>query len=143
MRYLFIIIVVLFSIPIVASSEINNSEWVKKVKSINANTLHSSLPEVSYEEWFTGFVGKSIKVVWEVNDCGEQDGTGEQKDFPVCVEAQAELSKEKKLAISVVLGTYKKGISGVPKIWMIYVYDNGKYRILKNIDEAKKYLENK
>lgn len=136
------LIVFLFTIPSVVLAEIDNSEWIEKAKSFSARELHSSLPDVSYEEWFSGFVGESAEIIWEVNDCGEQDGSGEEKDFPVCVEASAEIPKDKKLAISVILGTYKKGMVGTPQIWMIDVKENGRHRILRNIDEAKKYLAN-
>ena len=128
--------------PSVLFAEINNSEWIEKMKTINANTVNSSLPAVSYEKWFSGFVGDGIKLNWEVNDCGEQDGSGKQKDFPICVEVSANLLKNRKLAISTVLGTHKKGLVGSPKVWMVYIYENEKYKLFKNINEVTSYLSN-
>jgi len=40
------------------------------------------------------------------------------------------------------LGTYKKGLLGIPEVWMIYIHENGKYRSFKDIDELTGYLAN-
>lgn len=113
------------------------------MKTLSAHTLDSSLPVTPYEHWFSSFAGGKSKLNWEVNDCGEQDGSGQQRDFPICVQVSADLSINKQIAISTLLGTHKRGFVGTPKIWMIYIKDNEKYRIFKSIEEATEYLSNK
>ena len=137
-----LVTIIFLFISLAVHAEPDNSEWINRMKSLNAHTLYSTLPEMTYEKWFSHFVGDNREVSWDVNDCGEQDGSGNQDDFPVCVEASSELENNKKLFISTVLGTHKKGIIGSPRIWMIYVKENGKYKILKDINEAKGYLSN-
>lgn len=136
------IIVLFFIIPFCVLAETADSEWIERMKSLNAHKLHSSLPEISYEKWFYSFIGEKTKPQWEVNDCGEQNGRGVQKDFPICVEVSAKLLGNKKLVISTILGTYKKGIIGTPKIWMMYIEENGKYKVLKDINEVVSHLSN-
>ena len=140
-KRLCIITIFILTLPSVLFAATDNAEWIEKMKNLNANSLHASLPKMSYEKWFASFIGNNIKLNWEVNDCGEQDGNGIQEDFPVCVEASAYLSKHKKLAISSVLGTYKKGIVGSPKIWMIYLYENEQYKIFRNLEDLTRHLE--
>ena len=52
------IITLLFIIPFSAFSETRDSEWMEKMKTLNANVLHSSLPKISYENWLSSFVGE-------------------------------------------------------------------------------------
>jgi len=140
MRNLYITVCLLIY-PYAVHAETGNDVWVEEAKSVNANVLDTTLPKTHFEKWFVNFTATS-KATWEVNGCGEQDGSGKQTDFPICVDAQAELANGDKLIISIALGTYKKGMIGLPKIWMIYAKENGKFKVLKNIKETENFLAN-
>jgi len=136
------IITLFLILPFSVSAEINYSERIEKIKKTNANTIHSSLPKIPYEKWFSNLVGNEKKINWHTTDCGEQNVSGNQKDFPVCVEMSADYLKNKTLFISTVFGTHKKGLIGTPKIWMVYIRKNGKYKVFKNLNESMSYLAN-
>jgi hypothetical protein len=137
-----LILPLLIIFPLSVSAEITDSERIEKIKKMNANTIHSSLPKMPYGKWFSNLVGNKKKINWHVTDCGEQNGSGNQKDFPICVEVSAKYLKNKTLFISTVFGTYKKGLVGTPKVWMVFIKENGKYNVFENINETMKNLAN-
>jgi hypothetical protein len=62
-------------------------------------------------------VGPQTKIVWEVNDCGEQSGNPEfdkGRNFPMCVSASIDLAVNRKLDVALVVGTFKSGVSTGP-----------------------------
>ncbi len=66
-------------------------------------------------------IGKAQKIGWEVNDCGEQDGSGRQKDFPICVQATGHTDDLIDVNVMIVVGTDRRGIVGKPTTWGIWV----------------------
>lgn len=80
--------------------------------------LDASLDSQPLDEWLVGQLGDDweISQSQELNDCGEQDGTGTQRDFPLCTAIKFERAgKVGHLYISV--GTQQKGVSGNPRFF--------------------------
>jgi len=105
--------------------------------------LDVNLPERRFAEWFKANVGSDAKISWEVNDCGEQTGRAADKgrDFPTCVEAIAELSKDRRLCIAVFIGTFKKGIWGRPGVYFAFIQDNGVTRDFMKLSDLPRLLD--
>ncbi len=114
-------------------------DWIQAAKSVNAHALDASLPDTDFAIWYSAVTGQS-SIEWESNDCGEQDGSGTQADFPICVEARAELPGQGTLSVSMALGSYKKGITGDPVLWIIYIQEDGQIRLLNGMAELKAAL---
>ena len=132
-------IIVLFILPYSAVAEVDNAEFIRKAKLLNVNSLDESLPNIEFEKWLLNISNNSSPIKWETNDCGEQDGSGRQSDFPICVEAQLTLGGKTQIGIMIVLGTYKKGMIGEGEIWMIYLNGDENLNVLNSLSEVESY----
>ena len=92
-------------------------------KALLASQLDPKLPAIPFERWLTKQSGEGAQISWEVNDCGEQTGTAEDRDsdFPMCVEAEAHMRDKRVIVVGIAVGTYQRGISGKPATWWITV----------------------
>jgi hypothetical protein len=98
-------------------------KMIAYAKAIPVSQLDPKLPATPFERWLIKEAGEGAQVTWEINDCGEQTGTAEdaERDFPMCVEADAHLRDKRVIVVSIAVGTYQKGISGKPVTWWISV----------------------
>jgi hypothetical protein len=96
---------------------------IAHTKAILVSQLDPKLPAVPFERWLIKEAGEGAEISWEVNDCGEQTGTPENRgsDFPLCVEAEAHLRDKRVIVVSIAVGTYQRGIAGKPVTWWITV----------------------
>lgn len=104
---------------------------LERAKSVLVSTLDRTLPRVSLE-FFLSNESDGARIQWEVNDCGEQTGSPEAnrgRDFPMCVEAEVFLKDQRSLNVSIVVGTFKKGLTEKPWVWSVTLTENdGKVR---------------
>jgi len=84
-----------------------------------AKDIQNSLPHVTFEAWLRSVVGPRAVMTWEANDCGEQTGSSADRgrDFPVCAEVKIGLTGERRLSISLAVGTVEKGLLGPPQLF--------------------------
>lgn len=125
MRIVFGIFIVLAAFFLVseigAQNTTRDAKAIAKIKNLQVFRLDRRLPAKSFSQWFGKVIGKSQKIEWEVNDCGEQDGSGRQKDFPICVQARAYTVDLIEVSVLVTVGTHRRGIVGKPSVWGIWV----------------------
>jgi hypothetical protein len=78
--------------------------------------IDKTLPRATFEAWLRGLVGPQAVMKWEVNDCGEQTGgpADRGRDFPLCVEVQAGLSRDRQLSLSLLVGSFGRGVTAGP-----------------------------
>jgi hypothetical protein len=113
---------------------------IKAIRSVKDHLVDDGDTKVKLEDWMTKRFPKSSKIVWEVNDCGEQSGNPDQKDFPICAEASTKV-EEQNYSVSYSVGTYKKGLVGRPQFWWIQ-YGNGDYwEIGNSLEDWNKIIE--
>lgn len=130
----FIIFAAFFFVSeIEAQNKARDAKAIAMVKNLSVSKLDRRLPARSFSQWFGKVVGKSQKIEWHVNDCGEQDGTGMQPDFPICVESNAYTADRIKVYVLIAIGTHKLGITGKPEVWGAWIIKDQKE--LKFIDE--------
>ena len=104
--------------------------------------LDSLLPKTAFLGWFRNVVGSDAKITWEINDCGEQTGVpavDQQRDIPVCFEISALLPDRRVVGVAIAVGTEKKGLSGAPAVYNIYIdTDKGTQHIkrLRDLPQA-------
>jgi len=121
----------------------HDRKLIAHAKAIPVSQLDPKLPAVPFERWLTSQAGEGAQIAWEVNDCGEQTGSPEDResDFPMCVEANAHLRDKRVIAVSIAVGTYNGGIAGKPVTWWITVgYDPNSDEPLNTLSEVPQRL---
>jgi hypothetical protein len=104
--------------------EKHQNEVIDYAKKYLVSEIESNVPKMKFADWFQQIVGKEAKVFWDVNDCGEQTGTPEDRgrDFPMCVEASASLGSDVLVSVNIQFGTFKSGITpDKPVVRFIYI----------------------
>ncbi|HEX8369673.1 MAG TPA: hypothetical protein VF604_14100 [Pyrinomonadaceae bacterium] len=91
----------------------HQTETIDYAKRYLVSDIEPNLPRQSFAVWFRETVGKPAKIYWEINDCGEQTGTSEDKgrDFSMCVKASAALGSDVSVGVNIQFGTFKRGIT--------------------------------
>src|SRR5262245_51324110 len=84
------------------------------VQQTQASDLDPALPNVNLKEWFTQLVGPRAGVNWQLSECGEPIEVPDNKepDLPACIGANAILQDGRKVVMTVLIGTFKKGLTG-------------------------------
>jgi hypothetical protein len=91
------------------------SEALPYAKSIDVHTLDSALPKQRLEDWFREkFPGSVFN--WEVADTCDLMPTRGETGYPLCVKIRGG-THEKGFETLIEIGTYDKGIVGVPKLY--------------------------
>ena len=114
-------------------------------KRINVCRLDPRLPRQRFDRWFKEIVGPSAKIEWEVNDCGEQTGSPADKgrDFPFCAQAEATLPDGRKAVVRISVGTFKRGLSGEPKLFDAFIEREGQFYTIKQLGDLSERLSSK
>lgn len=101
---------------------------INAARHVVVRAIDPALPRVSFEAWLRGVVGTAAATNWEVNDCGEHTGNprlDQGRDFPLCAEVQVGFGDQRELHVSLVVGSFKKGVRGTPGFWMAYITKAG------------------
>jgi hypothetical protein len=100
-------------------TEARDARLIRQVREISVSQLDPALPPVSFEKWLHVEGGADAGFHWEVNDCGEQTGAAADRgrEFPMCVEAQANMKDRRTIVVSIAVGTSKKGVVGKPTVY--------------------------
>lgn len=97
-------------------------------KAVRVHVLDTALtPGITLDVWLREFVG-ARDVAWDVNDCGEQTGSPQLdkgRDFPLCVEARATLDDERILGVTILIGTSREGVAGLPVLFSAHLATGG------------------
>ena len=82
-----------------------NEQIIAKAMAAKLSDLAKGMPEETFGDWLkNNFAGKA-KVSWEVNDCGENDGSGHQEELPVCAEADLNFPNGELIGISIAVAS--------------------------------------
>jgi len=97
---------------------------IQRAKNVLVASLDRGLPKVSLE-FFLKYEAGGEPIHWEVNDCGEEDGSAPSGlDSPMCVEA--DFQKERTgVTVMVLVGTFTRGLSRAPTLYGVTVADQG------------------
>jgi hypothetical protein len=132
-----------------AYSQITQEDAIDLLEQYPAARLDSLLPKTAFLGWFRNLVGTEAKITWEINDCGEQTGVpavDQQRDIPVCFEISALLPDRRIVGVAIAVGTEKKGLSGAPSVYNIYIdTDKGTLHIkrLRDLPQALRPPQNR
>jgi hypothetical protein len=113
-----------FVLAVPAAAQITQEDAVDLLEQYPAARLDSLLPKTAFLSWFKESVGPGARITWEINDCGEQAGApaiDQGRDFPVCFEISALLPDRRVVGVAIAVGTEKKGLSGTPAVYNVYI----------------------
>ena len=118
------------------------SRAVARAQQTMINQLDPGLPPRPFGRWFGQLVGEGAGVTWQMTDCGEQTGApaDRDRDLPSCVEATAILPNDRMVVVSIVVGTFKTGLTGRPVAQLIAVEDFGVLTPLRRLGDLPAYL---
>lgn len=94
------------------------AEEAPVLSALDVAHLDASLESQPLDGWLAAELGAE----WEVSqspsltDCGEQDGTSSERDFPLCMEIKLE-STQGVGYLYISVGTQQKGVSGNPRFF--------------------------
>jgi len=139
-----IIVFVLTLLPSTSAyGQIAEQEAIRHAKLMSPSVFDSTLPAGHFADWLAGVVGKNAVVEWELNDCGEQTGdpaVDKQRDLPFCVGVSVPLADQRRLGITILVGTMKKGFVNNPAIYDMVLESNGKFRTIKRLGDLGKAI---
>jgi len=94
-----------------------------------ASALDAGLPGRSFASWFEQLTGPKAGVIWQLTECSEQivatDQTGQ--DQPACAEVNASLPDGRKVFVMISIGTFKKGLTGKPVLFLAVIEQNNQF----------------
>ena len=96
---------------------------VAYAKAVQVSAIDAALPPgLTLAEWIAARAQGGL-VTWESNDCGEQTGdpVTTPSDFPICAEAQFKTCAGLAASLSVVVGTFRRGIGSRPGLFWAQV----------------------
>jgi hypothetical protein len=99
------------------TSTARDAKLIRQVQQLSVSQLDVALPPLAFEKWLHVEAGADAEFHWEVNDCAEQATVDRGADFPVCVEAQADMNDHRTIVVSIRVGTLKKGAFGKPTLY--------------------------
>ncbi len=111
--------------------------FIEKAQSTPVQQLDPALPPTPLAAWLNSIALPSSEVTWEVNDCGEQTGgpADRGRDFPACVEAIFAVAPKIRAHVSVVLGTFKQGVIGQPRLFQLFVEHGGRSQGMQRLSD--------
>jgi len=126
----------------------DDAKAIESAKNTSIRQIENSLPDKPFEKWLGDLVGTRTRIVWEVNDCGEQSGNpaaDKARDFPMCVSALVDLTANRKLDVQLVVGTFKSGVAAGPASFhhAAVVTSSGQIEFIKSLSrlpEAIKFV---
>ena len=127
----------LFALAMSAPQE-RDAKAIEAAQNTNVRQIEPSLPSKPFAQWLRDALGTKEKVKWEVNDCGEQTGNptlDRDRDFPMCAEAQAALGGERRLSVSLSVGTFKTGVRTGPAtfVYAVVIQPDGSVISVKSL----------
>jgi TonB family protein len=107
-----------------------------------ASELDDELPRVSFGDWFKKLVGPGTAVIWQLSECGKlaDEAPNGTVDIRACVEAISVLPNGRRVIVAVLVGTFKKGITGAPAFHSGVIEQNGELRRIPRLRELENLL---
>src|SRR5262245_49730643 len=99
------------------------------VRAMPASALDAELPGRSFGSWFEQLTGPKAGVIWQLTECGDQIVAPEKtgQDLPACAEVNASLPDGRKVFVRISVGTFKKGLTGKPVLFLAVIEQNKQF----------------
>ncbi|WP_303909533.1 hypothetical protein [Thiohalomonas denitrificans] len=119
------------------AQETFEARLVEAAKGAQVKTFDPALGPITMDRWVSSVATPRSSIYWEVNDCGEQTGSPADRgrDFPACVEAIFFVVPDTEAHVSIIVGTFHKGLTGKPQFLQAYLERHGRYREVRKLSE--------
>ena len=110
---------------------------IERARRLPVAQLQPGLPKQELAKWISRAVGPEVTVRWEVNDCGESSGDpriDRARDMPMCAAATADLPGGWVAIVSVVMGTFGKGI-GTPQLHSVNLGKDSRFESITRLGD--------
>jgi hypothetical protein len=111
---------------------------IQVAREIPVSKLERGLPNQALYKWLAQAVGPGVALKWEVNDCGEQTGDPQAdrgRDFPLCVDAIANLSGGRIAIVTIAMGSFQKGIKGPSTLRSVSIGKDNRFDDIRKLSE--------
>src|SRR5262245_31193007 len=112
------------------------------VRAMPASALDAELPGRTFASWFEQLTGPKAGVIWQLTECGEQivaqDKT--RQDLPACAEVNASLPDGRKVFVRISVGTFNKGLTGKPVLFLAVIEQNNQFYQAGRLSELAEML---
>ncbi|HMB29607.1 MAG TPA: hypothetical protein VKS99_15965, partial [Blastocatellia bacterium] len=112
------------------------------VRAMPASALDAELPGRSFASWFEQLTGPKAGVIWQLTECGKQIGAADQtgQDMPACAEVNASLPDGRKVFVRISVGTFKKGLTGKPVLFLAVIEQNKQFYQASRLSDLPEML---
>jgi TonB family protein len=112
------------------------------VQSTQASDLDPALPKVAVNLWFNQLVGPRAGVNWQLSECGEPIAGIDNKepDLPACIGANAILQDGRKVVMTILIGTFRKGLTGKASFDFAVVESEEQLRAVKKLSDLPRLI---
>jgi TonB family protein len=111
---------------------------ISSAQEMSASDLDKALPNRPFAGWFSEVIGPKAGVVWQLTECGEQIGAGQ--DLPACAEVNASLPGGRKVFVTISVGTFKKGLTGKPSFFRAVIEQNERFYQVRRLGDLPERL---
>ncbi len=115
---------------------------VAKTQQISAQELDPELPRLSFATWFKQVVGPQAGIIWQLSECGEtaDSSSNPPGDMRACVEANSLLPDGRRVILMIVVGTFKRGMTGPPAFHFGVVTQEDKLRSVRRLRDLQREI---
>jgi TonB family protein len=112
------------------------------VQRTQASDLDPALPNVAVNLWFNQLVGPRAGINWQLSECGEPIAgpDGKDPDLPACIGANAILQDGRKVMLTILIGTFKKGLTGKASFDFAVVESEAQLRAVKKLSDLPRLI---
>src|SRR5215475_9144026 len=97
---------------------------LSSVQAMPASDLDAKLPGQSFASWLENVLGAKAGMVWQLTECAKRNETGGA--LPACAEFIALLPDQRRVFITIRVGTFEEGLIGKPAFFSAAIEQKSK-----------------
>jgi len=104
---------------------------LSSVQAMPASDLDAKLPGQSFASWLENVLGAKAGMVWQLTECAKRNETGGA--LPACAEFIALLPDERRVFITIRVGTFEEGLIGKPAFFSAAIEQKAKFYLVRQL----------
>ena len=113
------------SAPKLSDKSLDEQSAVDFAKNIDIRTFAPAQPSQKLFRWIEALAANNTIVTWKLEGCDQvaiSMRLNGNRDYRACVEAHFE-NEDESVLVSIIVGTYRKGLAVIPKVNFVQVYN--------------------
>lgn len=130
-------------VSVAAQSESLEKQAINIAQQAPVSSLDAQLPNRPFAAWFNELVGRDAGVVWQLAECGPPAGVpgGAEQDLLACAEASVLLPNGNRMILAILVGTFKKGITGQPAFFRAVIESGERLYQVRRLRDLPEMLQ--